>query len=292
MKKSILFITLSNIGDAIMTTPVMQWIIEQYPECLVDIVCDKKSYEIFINCPNRNNIFLKNKEEGFFGVVNLLHQLRKKNYDVAIDLRTDFLLYFIHARKKIFKIKDNKIHSVEKHFQCLNINQKPFDTHIWISNENNKKLTKIIKNKKLRILSLGLGANSVHKIWPIQNYLHLTEKLSNKFDLILLLGDQRDKEIANHFEKETQYDVINLCGSLTLMETAAAIKLSTFFIGNDSGLGHIASAVKVKSFTIFAKEDPKRYHPWGEKAFWYQDRSKDISKIEPDLIFSKILEII
>ncbi|MGH8604140.1 MAG: glycosyltransferase family 9 protein, partial [Gammaproteobacteria bacterium] len=40
------------------------------------------------------------------------------------------------------------------------------------------------------------------------------------------------------------------------------------FVGNDSGLGHMASAVGIPTLTVFGPTDALRYHPWGQQADW------------------------
>jgi len=76
------------------------------------------------------------------------------------------------------------------------------------------------------------------------------------------------------------------------LETASVIKKSDFFIGNDSGLGHIASAVNTQSFIIFGDGDPDRYHPWGNKSSWYQNNERDISLITPEKIYKEVINIL
>ena len=55
--QQILFITLSNIGDAIMTTPVLERLHQLYPDASIDLVCDPRSQSLFEHCPYRGEIF-------------------------------------------------------------------------------------------------------------------------------------------------------------------------------------------------------------------------------------------
>jgi len=289
MKKKFLFITLSNIGDAIMTTPVLEYVHKKNPNFLVDIVCDRKSIEVFENCPYVDRIYLKEKAKGILGVFKLIKNLRKNNYEIAIDLRTDFMLFFIKSKKKFFKLKNLKLHSVEKHFLSIRQDLRLIpELKLWIPKKNMTKVKNIIGPSKKRILALGVGANSEHKIWPIENYLKLINFLKNKLDFIVLLGNKFDKPAADIFMEKSNVNSINLCGTLNLMESAAFIKASDYFIGSDSGLGHIAAAVKTESFTLFAKEDPNRYRPWSKHARWYQHHEKNIKLITPEEVFNKI----
>lgn len=288
----ILLISLSNIGDAVLTTPVLEYLHNNYNDFEIDIVCDFKSFEVFKSCPYINNIYIKNKKNGLIGNIKLLFELRKNNYQIAVDLRTDIFLYFIKAKNKFFKIKNKNIHSVFKHFLSLKveINKLP-DLKIWIP-ENSMAYAKKLIGKRKKIIVFGIGANSDHKIWPTDNYLKLLEYLKDKFCICILLGDKRDNILAKDFVKKTKVKTLNFCGSLSLMDSAAIISQSDYFVGNDSGLGHISSALKIPTFIIFGKENVTRYHPWGAKSYWYQNPDKNIFHIKPDLIYKKIIKTI
>ena len=132
-----------------------------------------------------------------------------------------------------------------------------------------------------KILAFGLGANSSHKIWPTKFYAELGNLLKQQFDLIVLIGDVKDNEFFSTFTKNYKGPLLNLSGKLDLLTTAAVLEKVQLFIGNDSGLGHIASAVNVNTFTIFGPGEPHRYRPWGEKARWIQDNQNEIKKIKP-----------
>ena len=97
----ILFISLSNIGDAIMTTPVLHALHQLYPEAIIDIVGDQRSSEIFKHCPYRGEIFHKQKNSFLRGVPALLMTLWAQSYDLVVDIRTDGLAYLLPAGKRL-----------------------------------------------------------------------------------------------------------------------------------------------------------------------------------------------
>jgi len=287
--KKILLITLSNIGDAILTTPVLEYLHQKYPKAKIDIVGDFRSKEIFNNCNYKNNFFIKDKTKKLLGNIQLLLKLRENFYDIAIDLRTDFFLYFVNADKKFFKKKNANIHSALQHFSVIeNDIRKIPDPKIWIPNDVLQKIrNKIPKNSK-KIICFGLGANSPHKIWPTLNYVYLSNLLEKNFDTFILLGNKKEKKYANIFKRNFNGKVIDFCGNLSLIESAAVLKIANLFIGNDSGLGHIASATNTNSFTIFGEGNPARYKPFNLKSYFYQNPEKDINLIDVETIFQKI----
>lgn len=289
MVKKILFITLSNIGDAVMTTPTLIFLKKKYPTSKFDIVCDQRSYEIFEYFPFVENIFIKKKKASIAEQISLIKQLRQTYYDLAVDLRTDLMLFFIRAKQKFYKINNKKIHSVKKHFLSVNKNLNLIpETKLFIP----KKILDSVNSYfilKEKILCIAIGANSNHKIWPLKNFLDLMIMLKNHFHHVVLVGDNKDNIKAKYILKNYPFKISNFCGKLTLIETAAVIQKSNLFIGNDSGLGHIASAVNTKSLTIFGEGNPARYRPWGKKALWYQDPNQEIKSIKPHELYSLLI---
>ena len=291
-EKKILFITLSNIGDVILTIPTLLKLSKRYKNAKFDIVGDDRSKILFKYCPFINKLFTKDKSKGFRGTLSLLRDIRKTNYDVAVDLRSDGLLYLIRADKKFHKINNKNIHSIEKHYLSIKEQDKKIpEPTIWLSNEEKRKARKLLPKSYKKILAFGLGANSSHKIWPTKFYAELGNLLKQQFDLIVLIGDVKDNEFFSTFTKNYKGPLLNLSGKLDLLTTAAVLEKVQLFIGNDSGLGHIASAVNINTFTIFGPGEPHRYRPWGEKARWIKDNQNEIKKIKPRDIYKKIVDL-
>jgi len=294
--RKILFITLSNIGDAILTTPTLESLHFKYPNAVFDIVGDKRSRILFKYCPYMNNFIEKDKDLGWSGLLSLIKKLRQESYDLAVDLRSDVLLYFIKSNQKFFKVSNNSslyINSAEKHFLSIKkiIHKKPPLTNIWLSKYETEIARKMFnKYSNSRFLTLGLGANFEGKIWHVSKFIDLAKYLNFFFSVVVLVGDQKDAALSKEFISGYEGAVIDCCGSYDLLETAAIIKESNFFVGNDSGLGHIASAVRTKSFTIFGVGEPQRYSPWSDDALWMQDKNYEIDNIKPKTIANKIIK--
>ncbi len=288
--KKILFVTLSNIGDVVLTTPTLEALHQQYPEALIDIVGDSRSEILFKHCPYLDKLYRKEKTKGWRGVLQLLAELRKQDYDLAVDLRSDGLLFLIKARIKFRKLSNQStlhMHSVEKHFAALKnkTHQIIPNPKIWLSNCERQAANNFLSvYQAKRILALGLGANFKGKIWPTHAFVSLAYSLSTHFDVILLLGNQQDAVLADKFIMEYKLPVINACGRFDLLETTALLERADLFVGNDSGLGHLASAVDTPTFTVFGVGEPNRYRPWGSKASWIQEYDSDINLIDSEAV--------
>jgi heptosyltransferase III len=293
--RSILFVTLSNIGDVILTTPTLEALHHQFPNAKVDIVCDMRSAIVFQYCPYLGRLIFKDKQAGWSGLIKLVKHLRQKKYDIAVDLRTDGLLYLLKANVKVFKLSNTeslRMHSAAKHYAALkNIVTLPIPpSKIWLSQKEIDSANQaLVSYARQRILAIGVGANFAGKIWPASSFAVLANMLTSFFDVVFVFGDKNDARLVSSFASKCKLPVVDYCGKLNLLETAAYIKKAEYFIGNDSGLGHIASALSVPTFTVFGVGQPERYLPWGKYAKWYQDPQFEIKNVDAALIAEIII---
>ena len=294
---NILLITLSNIGDAIMTTPVMAALHEKYPQAVIDIVTDARATELFSHCPYKGEIFLKDKQAGWPGVMTLVKQLRTKRYDLVVDLRTDGLTLLLRARRRLTRRggKAAGPHAVQRHFGVIGpregITEIPA-TRLWLSpQELGFAQQQLAALPGKRWLALGPGARWAPKCWPAAAYHELADRLQTQFDAVVLLGSTEDAESCQQVAAGVKLPCINLAGKTRLLQTAAVLQQVALFIGNDSGLGHMAAACDTATLTIFGPGDPERYHPWHSRARWVQSDSGVITDVTVAAVTAAVLEL-
>jgi heptosyltransferase-2 len=103
-------------------------------------------------------------------------------------------------------------------------------------------------------LAIGFGPISAHhlKQWPTERFLELGRQLVQRYGArILLFGGSGDVQEVERIAGQIPNAPINLCGKLSLLESAAAIHRCALFVGNDTGTVHIATAMKRKVVVIF-----------------------------------------
>lgn len=290
LHKNILFISLSNIGDTILTTPVLQTLHKLYPQAEIDLVSDRRSKIIYEHCPYRKEIFLKNKQNIFNGSLALIMELRKKSYDIIVDLRTDGLTCLLKGKVKLTKRQAVPYgqHAVEEHMgviRKININGDIPPTAVWITDDHAEYANNCLRDiDAQRTLVIAPGCHVPIKVWSPGNFASLCNSLSGNIETVVLLGAGSERKYSDEVVKELSIPFKDLTGKTDLLQAAAVIKKSAFFIGNDSGLGHIASAVSIPSLTLFGIGEPQRYHPWGDQASWLQGDNNDINKISVDSV--------
>lgn len=292
----LLLVTLSNIGDAIMSTPVLEAMHQHAPQALIDIVCDPRSADLFVHCPYRGDLIVRDKQAGWLGAWRVLQQCRKQHYVLAVDLKTDVLLFLLRASRRLGKLptwrRADDMHSVSQHVAALRPllgTHMPMPLKLWHSDKEMVQVQALLPaHRGQRRLVLGLGANSPHKLWPVALFAALAEALRDRFGEVVLLGDARDAPLAQQFIACYSGQAVSVCGQLNLSASYAALRTADFYIGNDSGLGHMAAAAGVPSFTIFGPGNPQRYSPWSAVAGYYQAPTQQIG----DVTVAQVLSVL
>lgn len=268
-----LFISLSNVGDAVMTTPALEVLHAAYPEALIDIVADRRSAQLFEHCPYRGGIFFKEKRQGWRGLLRLIQDLRRIRYEIVVDLRTDGLAYLLRARRRLTKwsaAKPEGHHAVQQLMTVvapLNPDGAVPDMRIWLDQPLRDFARRAVAELPgRRWLALGPGAKWSAKIWPAERFAELQRSVPDLFDAAIILGSPGDIDYARAVERELQVPTLNLAGQTTILEDCAVLQHSAALVGNDSGLGHLAVALGVPTVTVFGPTDPKRYRPWGSRS--------------------------
>jgi ADP-heptose:LPS heptosyltransferase len=110
------------------------------------------------------------------------------------------------------------------------------------------------------------GMALVEKRWPVDRFAELIHRLVAELDAtVVLLGGTSDLDVTAEVLARTEPGVrdriVDVAGRLDLGATAAAIEACRLFIGNDSGVAHLAAAVGTPTVVLFGPTDPRRYGP-------------------------------
>ena len=135
------------------------------------------------------------------------------------------------------------------------------------TNTKEENEVKKIIDKSNQYFDIFPGGNWCPKIWPVENYNILLKKISsiNKNIKYILVGSNLEKnlyyeKLVSSINKELIIDLFGV--NLTL--TAAYMKKSDLFIGNDSGLMHLATACNLPTIALFGPTNDVVYGPWGK----------------------------
>ncbi|RME34373.1 MAG: glycosyltransferase family 9 protein [Gammaproteobacteria bacterium] len=296
-KPRILLVTLSNIGDAVLTTPVLEALAGRWPERRIDLVADRRSAEIFTRAPWLGQIHYRDKRAGWRGLVRLIHSLRRRRYELAVDLRTEWLTLTLRARRRLMRPWGRRApgHSVVQHFAVvagpLGLGSPP-DPRVWLDEAlREEALRRLGPFAGRRVLALGPGANWSGKCWPPEYYARLPGSLEAEFDGVLLLGGPDDRARCRMVAAASPLPVLDLSGQTGLLQACALLEQAAVFVGNDSGLGHMAAAVGTPVVTLFGPGEPGRYHPWGSHCRHLVAPGRELARLPVEQVAAVVGEV-
>jgi ADP-heptose:LPS heptosyltransferase len=128
------------------------------------------------------------------------------------------------------------------------------------------------------------GSGSPAKNWPAENFVALAKKLTSRSRSLVILGPA-ESDLETLFATSGLLTVANA----ELAEVAALARLSHGFVGNDSGVSHLAAAAGAKGLAIFGPTDPERWRPLGRTTVI---RREPLNALTPDEVAAAMSEII
>lgn len=293
VSNSILVITLSNIGDVVMTTPVFEYLHEAFPHARIDVVGDARSIALLAAAPYGGTLHCRDKRAGVAAQWRLLRSLRRTRYDLVVDLRTPVIPWLLRARRRLLKPtrRDPTQHAVEDHFRALaplagTRVPPPCRLHLAAAaRERAGTLLGALPGQ--RWLAVAPGANWPGKRWPVAQYRALLECAAEQFDGAIVLGAPGDLDEALRIDDLT-LPVCDLSGRTDLPTAAAALAMATAFVGNDSGVGHIAGAVGTPTLTVFGPGEPHRYRPWHARGDVVLAPQADLAQLAVATVYDRL----
>jgi ADP-heptose:LPS heptosyltransferase len=105
------------------------------------------------------------------------------------------------------------------------------------------------------------------KRWPPENFASLIEKVRHEFAVhIVLIAGPKDKLIVSAVQSQLSQSLPSFVGELSFSEIAALAQQAVLYIGNDTGLTHLAAATGSSTIMILGPSDPARYAPFAPQA--------------------------
>ena len=269
----ILIITPSNIGDVVLTTPVITALLEHFKRPEISLVTSPRCRELFEKDPAIKDIYVFVKKAKTGQKLQLIRQLREQKFDLVVDFKHSLLPLMLYTKKRTSFFKRSPLelrHMRDRHLWRLkaalkNLPNKEYPPRIHIDSQAQESAQALLR-KNAHFIAIAPGARSHTKRWSKERYLKLIKMIYDGFKMqVVLVGDKEDARISTDILKQANISVIDLCGKTGLRELAAVLKQGRLLISNDSAPMHIAWAVGTPVIGLFGPTDPEKYRPLGPK---------------------------
>ena len=297
----ILILALSGIGDALMFTPALELMRKELPDARIDaLVMYRAAKEMLGRNSDLNNVyyfdFLK---EGVLRSLKYILSLRHK-YDVSLNVypsnRREYnIINFLVGAQKRVAVK--YLRKDKQNFGALNNIRVPENDFIHNVQTNIKLVEKLLDKKfeeepplkfpltpgdedfaqkflsdnRLKTTDMLVGfhpgsatlKNQIKRRWEPEKFAGLGKRLINDRNAkILIFGGPDESGLKKKIKELINSENAIVVDSPGLTENAAVIEKCRVFVSNDSGLMHIASALKRKVVAILGPTNPHYIHPW------------------------------
>lgn len=302
------------VGDAVMMTPAVCSLRRRFPKAEIFVLAKPWVVPVFEALPYVDRILVYDKagrHRGMAGFIRLVLDLRTFRFDAAILFQNAFEAAFIAAlsgipmrigystdgrgillthRPPLFP-RSRKIHQVDYYLGILKGVGIPDTCRklcLSIGDRETEKARYILDRYGIRRSDTLVGINpgaayGPAKQWPSDRFAALGDRIQEAFGTkILIFGGSADRSLGVRIRQSMRYPAVNLAGKTDLSEAMALIRECRLFITNDSGLMHVASALKVPLVAIFGSTDPEATGPWGYRGRILESKISCSPCLEPE----------
>jgi len=267
----ILFIASSRIGDAVLASGLVKRLHDEIPNARFTIVAGPVSAPLFADTPGLERLIVMRKSKGGGHWFKLWSQVRGRNWGLIVDRRGSGIARFLSAKRRAMHRSHpgGPVHKVVEAARLLKLADDPPGPFLFTSAQTEARADALLGTGSGPILAVAPAANWVGKTWPAESFALLAMQLMQKrqpFEKgrVLILGGADDRRAAEPLRRSLPRDRwIDLTGQVDLITAYACLKRARLFVGNDSGLMHLAAAAGAPTVGLFGPSDDRLYAPWG-----------------------------
>ena len=285
---SIAVVLLQGIGNNVMFLPALLALQERFPQARIFIIAKKETIELLAAYKGDKNLSLMEypANKPILERIKFFRSIRKNRFDIVVYGRPNrfmmpsVLCFFLGGYRLLHK------YPVGLYENCDFLNSASIEFNEGISDVMNnlnllkplgigkafavpelkipgdveKRIEKFFigaKPKKTRVC-IHIGCAQQIRIWPLEHFAELTEKLAKKHGCsIVLIGGIGEAELAKQYLKKVNVPVINAACRFSVVETAEIIKQCSLLITADSGPQHLAVSVGTPVISIYGPSSGK-----------------------------------
>jgi lipopolysaccharide heptosyltransferase II len=286
----VLIVKLRSIGDTVLSTPSLTALRRFLPKAQIDILLENWVAPVLDGFNEIDNVISIGK--GTSERLRVTSKLRTQRYDVGFNLHggttATFLTRASGARHRVglenyqYSFLYNHLlsspvdfwgrsdlHSAEQQLALLGsvgvpVNDPP-RTHLAVTDEAltavEKKLANASDILESHLALLHPSTAFFTKQWPVANFAETAEYLAGIGFRVVAISSKNENAVLHDLIARASVP-ITVFDDLSLPEITALASKASVFVGNDSGIAHIAAAVGTPSVVIFGSSNRVHWHPW------------------------------
>lgn len=265
-----LILRFSSIGDIVLTTPVIRCLKQQYPDAEVHYVTKKSYQSLLVNNPYIDKVLVLEKN-----LNDLVKQLKSERYDYVIDLHNNLRTTILKLRlgvksfsfdklnfQKWILVKFNKdimpnVHIVDRYMktiESLGVKNDNRGLDYFIPEKDEMPLDWLPENFQKGYAVYAIGGQHETKKLPFHKMIELCKTIQLP---LVLIGGKEDTFISEKLSVISEISpIFDTCGKCNLNQSASIIQNASIVYTHDTGMMHVAAALKKKVISIWGNTVP------------------------------------
>ena len=266
----ILFVTSTRIGDAVLSSGVLSYLVETRPEARFTVACGVVAAALFSGVPRLDRVIPMTKGRYAAHWLRLWAETVGTGWDTVIDLRRSALAWSLCARHRLrLPEPEAPCHRVVENARVLGLDPPPAPK-LWTLPRHDDAAAALISGGG-PVLAVGPTANWRGKTWRIDRFVELIYRLTApkapfegaRVAVFAAPGETTAAQpLLDALPPERRLAVV---GETDLLTVFAALRRCAFYVGNDSGLMHLAATAGVPTLGLFGPSHKRLYAPWGAR---------------------------
>lgn len=280
------------VGDAIMALPALRAVRKRFSEAEIAVVARPYVADIYRDqqiCDQLIPYDSQGVHTGFSGRERLAMELRAQEFDVALLLQNAFdaawLAWRANIPERIGYARDGRSFLLTKALPVPRRGEIPAHEKFYylellrragwldsvldesfiamnVPKEKRRRAANFLAESGARshALRIALGAGASYgaaRCWPPQRFAEVANRIQSQTEAdIILFGTAAESAVSNAIAAEMRHAPVDLTGKTAIADLPALLSQCHLFIGNDSGVMHVAAAVGLPVVAVFGPTDP------------------------------------
>ncbi|RKU05492.1 hypothetical protein C6501_19760 [Candidatus Poribacteria bacterium] len=285
--KKILVFSFSFIGDAVLSTAVIQPLRSHFQNSHITFLVGPNAFDLLANDPQLDTTHIydnRGEHAGLKGRIKLIKTLRREKFDLVVNLRDSFTARCIGAEHWGLVRGNRERHAVTRYLEVLSaqgVDTTDAHPHLQVTEADHATAHRFLAEAGVTserfLIGIHPGGNWVYKLWGAEKYAQLGTALSKEKNAsILLFAGPNERKLQSQVASmmtnpppppyQGGMDISPiLVKTENLREVAALIAACDVYIGNDTGPMHIAAAARTPVVALFGSTNHIRSGPYGDK---------------------------